>query len=164
MIPRATVQNHSSQEIDAMTTGHDSDLPALLADRLTSTRPGTRRELLSTFTHTLMGAEADPLRGTGYGERSEQRTNQRNGYRNRPFDTRTRTMDLSIPELRHGSYCPGWPLERRKCAERALTTVAATWSLLGVSTRRMETGVHRVPQRAPTAPERAAAAAASAPS
>ncbi|ETZ96808.1 transposase, Mutator family protein [Mycobacterium kansasii 824] len=47
-------------------------------------------------------------------------------------------MDLAIPKLRQGSYFPDWLLERRKRAERALTTVVATCYLLGVSTRRMD--------------------------
>ncbi|ETZ97888.1 transposase, Mutator family protein [Mycobacterium kansasii 824] len=42
-------------------------------------------------------------------------------------------MDLAIPKLRQGSYFPDWLLERRKRAERALTTVVATCYLLGVS-------------------------------
>ena len=96
------------------------------------------RELLATFIHTLMGAEADALCGAGYGERSAQRTNSRNGYRHREFDTRAGTLDLAIPKLRQGSYFPDWLLERRKRAERALTTVVATCYLLGVSTRRMD--------------------------
>jgi putative transposase len=45
-------------------------------------------------------------------------------------------LDLAIPKLRHGSYFRDWLLERRKRAERALTTVVATCYLLGVSTRR----------------------------
>ena len=85
-----------------------------------------------------MGAEADALCGAGYGERSTERTNQRNGYRHRQFDTRTGSLDLAIPKLRQGSYFPDWLLERRKRAERALTTVVATCYLLGVSTRRMD--------------------------
>ena len=121
-----------------MTTAHDIDWPAVLADRLTTTHPDVLRELLSTFIHTLLGAEADALCGAGYGERSSERTNQRNGYRHRQFDTRTGTLDLAIPKLRHGSYFPEWLLERRKRAERALTTVVATCYLLGVSTRRMD--------------------------
>ena len=121
-----------------MTTAHDIDWPAVLADRLTTTHPDVLRELLSTFIHTLMGAEADALCGAGYGERSTERTNQRNGYRHRQFDTRTGSLDLAIPKLRHGSYFPDWLLERRKRAERALTTVVATCYLLGVSTRRMD--------------------------
>ena len=67
-----------------------------------------------------------------------ERTNQRNGYRHREFDTRAGSLDLAIPKLRHGSYFPEWLLERRKRAERALTTVVATCYLLGVSTRRMD--------------------------
>ncbi len=76
------------------------------------------RELWATFIHTLMGAEADALCGAGYGERSTDRTNSRNGYRHRQFDTRTGSLDLAIPNLRHGSYFPDWLLERRKRAER----------------------------------------------
>src|ERR1700712_4923770 len=121
-----------------MTAAHDIDLPAVLAERLTTTHPDVLRELLATFIHTLMGAEADALCGAGYGERSTERTNSRNGYRHRQFDTRAGSLDLAIPKLRHGSYFPDWLLERHKRAERALTTVVATCYLLGVSTRRME--------------------------
>ena len=121
-----------------MTDVDDIDLRQLVAYRLANTHPDVLRELLSTFIHTLMGAEADALCGAGYGERSGERTNRRNGYRHREFDTRTGTMDLAIPKLRQGSYFPDWLLERRKRAERALTTVVATCYLLGVSTRRMD--------------------------
>ncbi|MFP1155051.1 IS256 family transposase [Mycobacterium sherrisii] len=121
-----------------MTTAHNIDLPAVLAERLTTCHPDVLRELLATFIHTLMGAEADALCGAGYGQRSAERTNQRNGYRQRQFDTRAGSLDLAIPKLRHGSYFPDWLLERRKRAERALTTVVATCYLLGVSTRRMD--------------------------
>jgi hypothetical protein len=48
-----------SKGIDAMTTAHDIDWPQVLADRLTRTSPDVLRELLATFIHTLMGAEAD---------------------------------------------------------------------------------------------------------
>lgn len=121
-----------------MTAAHDIDWPTVLADRLTTTHPDVLRDPLSTFIHTLMGAEADALCGAGYGERSTERTNQRNGYLHRQFDTRTGSLDLAIPKLRQGSYFPDWLLERRKRAERALTTVVATCYLLGVSTRRMD--------------------------
>jgi putative transposase len=138
VILREADQSHSSKGIDAMTTAHDIDWPQVLADRLTTASPDVLRELLATFIHALMGAEADALCGAGYGQRSAARTNSRNGYRNRQFDTRTGTLDLAIPKLRHGSYFPDWLLERRKRAERALTTVVATCYLLGVSTRRMD--------------------------
>ena len=58
-----------------MTTAHNIDLPAVLAERLTTSHPDVLRELLATFIHTLMGAEADALCGAGYGERSTERTN-----------------------------------------------------------------------------------------
>ncbi|NHU41686.1 IS256 family transposase [Rhodococcus sp. A14] len=121
-----------------MTSAHDIDLQQILTDRLTGASPDLLRELLTTFIHTLMGAEADSLCGAGYGQRSEERTNSRNGYRHRDFDTRVGTLDVAIPKLRSGSYFPDWLLERRKRAEKALTTVVATCYLLGVSTRRMD--------------------------
>ncbi len=114
------------------------DLPAFMAEHLASAEPDLLRSMLSTFVQALMSAEADAICGAGYGERSAERTNSRNGYRTRDFDTRTGTMEVAIPKLREGSYFPDWLLERRRRAERALTTVVATCYLLGVSTRRME--------------------------
>jgi putative transposase len=100
--------------------------------------PDLLRALLKTFVEALMGAEADAICGAPYRSRSEERTNSRNGYRARDWDTRAGSMELEIPKLRTGSYFPDWLLERRRRAERALTTVVATCYLLGVSTRRME--------------------------
>lgn len=100
--------------------------------------PDLLREMLSAFIQSLVSAEADAVCGAGYGERAPERVNSRNGYRHRDFDTRVGTIDVAIPKLRSGSYFPDWPLERRKRAERALTSVVATCYLLGVSTRRME--------------------------
>lgn len=88
--------------------------------------------------HTLMDAEADAVCGAEYGQRSVERSNRRDGYRHRQFDTRAGSLALAIPKLRHGWYFPDWLLERRKRAERALNTVVATCYLLGVSTRRMD--------------------------
>ena len=85
-----------------------------------------------------MAADAEARCGAGYNQRSEDRTNSRNGYRQRRWDTRAGTVELAIPKLRAGSYFPEWLLERRKRSEQALVTAVATSYLLGVSTRRME--------------------------
>ena len=82
-----------------MTTAHDIDWPQLLAERLTTTSPDVLRELLSMFIHTLMGAEADVLCGAGYGQRSAERTNQRNGYRHRQFDTSSSSNQSFVKSL-----------------------------------------------------------------
>ena len=119
-----------------VTTSIDPALPWV--EQIDRAEPDLIRTLLKTFVEALMGAEADAICGAGYGERSDERVNVRNGYRARAWDTRTGTMDLAIPKLRSGSYFPDWLLERRKRAERALTTVVATCYLLGVSTRRMD--------------------------
>jgi transposase-like protein len=121
-----------------MTAPSSIDPARFLHEHLASASPDLLRSMLTTFINTLMSAEADAVCGAGYGESSPDRTNVRNGYRRREFDTRAGTLDVAIPKLRSGSYFPDWLLERRRRAERALTTVVATCYLLGVSTRRME--------------------------
>jgi transposase-like protein len=95
-------------------------------------------EMIKTFAEALMGAEADALCGAGYGQRSPERTNQRNGYRSRDFDTRAGSIHLAIPKLRRGSYFPDWLLEPRRRAERALVQVVCQCYVEGVSTRRVD--------------------------
>ena len=96
------------------------------------------REMVRTFAETLMSAEATALCNADYGERSAERTNRRNGYRTRTWDTRAGSIDLAIPKLRQGSYFPDWLLASRRRAERALMTVVAECYVAGVSTRRVE--------------------------
>ena len=96
------------------------------------------RDMVQAFAERLMAAEADALCGAGYGERTPERVNSRNGYRHREFDTRAGTIDLAIPKLREGSYYPGWILEPRRRAERALTQVICQCYVEGVSTRRVD--------------------------
>jgi len=121
-----------------MTAPSSIDPAHFLHEQLAQASPDLLRQMLTTFINTLMSAEADAVCGAEYGARSEARINVRNGYRTREFDTRAGTLDVAIPKLRAGSYFPDWLLERRRRAERALTTVVATCYLLGVSTRRME--------------------------
>jgi transposase-like protein len=121
-----------------MTVRSSIDPARLLEEQLAQASPDLLRELLATFINTLLSAEADAVCGADYGMASPDRTNRRNGYRHRDFDTRAGTVDVAIPKLREGSYFPDWLLERRKRAERALTSVVATCYLLGVSTRRMD--------------------------
>ena len=100
--------------------------------------PDGLRTMLTEMVNVLMGNEVDAVCGAAYGERSADRANSRNGYRARPWDTRVGTIDLQIPKLRHGSYFPGWLLEPRRRAEKALTAVVAEAYALGVSTRKVE--------------------------
>ena len=96
------------------------------------------REMVRTFAEAIMSAEADALCGAAYGERSEERVNRRNGYRDRDFDCRAGTVELRVPKLRQGSYYPEWLFERRRRAERALTAVICECYVRGVSTRRVD--------------------------
>ena len=68
------------------------------------------REMVRSFAETLMSAEADAMCGAPYGERSEERVNRRNGYRERDFDTRAGTIELRVPKLRQGQLLPGLAL------------------------------------------------------
>ena len=121
-----------------MTAGPSIDPARFLDEQLAQASPDLMRDLLTTFVNALLSAQADAVCGAGYGERSSERVNSRNGYRHRDLDTRVGTLDVAVPKLRQGSLYPDWLLQRRKRAERALTSVVATCYLLGVSTRRMD--------------------------
>lgn len=121
-----------------MTVMPSIDPAQFLSEQLSQASPDLMRDLLTTFVNALLSAQADAVCGAGYGERSPERVNSRNGYRHRDLDTRVGTLDVAVPKLRTGSLYPEWLLERRKRAERALTSVVATCYLLGVSTRRMD--------------------------
>jgi putative transposase len=100
--------------------------------------PDLVRAMLERMVAELMSAEADAVCGAGYGERTEERVNRRNGYRPRRWDTRAGTIELKIPKLREGSYFPDWLLVPRRRAEQALMTAIADAYLAGVSTRRVD--------------------------
>ena len=96
------------------------------------------REGVKVLAEAVMEAEVTELTGVPHGERDpERRLTHRNGYRERRWDTRVGTVDLSIPRVRDGSYLPSL-VEPRRRAERALLAVVQEAYVLGVSTRRVE--------------------------
>jgi putative transposase len=127
----------SSKEY-AMTATPSIDLPGWMTEQLSQASPDLLWNMVQTFAEALMSADADAVCGANYGQRSPDRSNTRNGYRHRGWDTRAGSIELAIPKLREGTYFPDWLLERRRRAESALVSVVATSYLLGVSTRRME--------------------------
>jgi putative transposase len=114
------------------------DVTSWLRKQLEQASPDLLRAMVQDFAEALMGAEAEALCGAGYGERSPERVNIRNGYRERDWDTRVGTIELAIPKLRQGSYFPDWLLQPRRRAEQAFVSVIADAYLAGVSTRRVE--------------------------
>jgi putative transposase len=114
------------------------DVSGWLRKQLEQASPDLLRAMVQEFAEALMGAEADALCGAPYGERSPERVNIRNGYRERAWDTRVGTVELAIPKLRQGSYFPDWLLQPRRRAEQAFVSVIADAYLAGVSTRRVE--------------------------
>src|ERR671920_1305094 len=95
------------------------------------------REMLAFAAERLMDLEVESRTGVPAGVRSPERLNHRNGYRERPWDTRVGRVDLAIPKLRKGSYLPSF-LEPRRTAEKALTTVIQEAYIHGVSTRAVD--------------------------
>jgi transposase-like protein len=96
------------------------------------------REMIGFAAERLMALEVEGLTGAGHGERNPTvRLAQRNGYRERDWETRAGTVELRIPKLRKGSYFPGF-LEPRRMAEKALTAVIQEAYVQGISTRSVD--------------------------
>jgi transposase-like protein len=95
------------------------------------------REMIGFAAERLMELEVGGLTGAAWGEKSLERLAQRNGYRDRVWETRAGSVELRIPKLRRGSYFPGF-LEPRRMAEKALTAVIQEAYIHGVSTRSVD--------------------------
>jgi transposase-like protein len=127
-----------SDERKNAVVGNNMDALAWLRKQLEGDGSDLLQEMVREFAQRLMAAEVDVLTGARWGEVSAERVNHRNGYRQRPFDTRVGTIELAVPKLRRGSYFPDWLLDPRRRAEKALVAVVAECYVRGVSTRRVD--------------------------
>ncbi|MDP3950908.1 transposase, partial [Microbacterium sp.] len=80
-----------------MTAVLSIDAAQFLSEQLAQASPDLMRDLLTTFVNALLSAQSDAVCGVGYGERSSERVNSRNGYRHRDLDTRVGTLDVAVP-------------------------------------------------------------------
>ena len=111
-----------SELLDALRAGGDIDLI---------------RESVEMVLQALIDAEATTIIGAAPHERTETRTNQRNGTRPRLLATKAGDVNLAIPKLRHGSFFPS-VLDRRRRIDRALYAVVMESYVHGVSTRKVD--------------------------
>jgi hypothetical protein len=95
------------------------------------------RQMVQFMAQRLMELDVQGRCGAGYDEKTPERINSRNGYRERTWETRTGTVELKIPKLRQGSYFPEF-LEPRRTAEKALTAVIQEAYIQGISTRSVD--------------------------
>src|SRR4051795_3881460 len=109
-----------------------------LADLLAKAGDGDfLRSVAETVLQMLMEADVEGLIGAGRHERTGERLNYRNGFRDRILDTRLGSLQLRIPKLRQGSYFPPF-LDDRKTSENPLVAVIQEAWVSGVSTRRVD--------------------------
>jgi transposase-like protein len=85
----------------------------------------------------MMDVEVESLTGAAHGERSAERTNQRNGYRTREWHTGVGTVPVAIPKLRKSTYFPSF-LEPRRSADKAMIAVIQEAYVHGISTRSVD--------------------------
>ena len=95
------------------------------------------REMISHIVEQVMQFDVENLCAAGYGQRTPERQNSRNGYRERLWETRAGSIAVKIPKLRTGSYFPPF-LEPRRTAEKALAAVVQEAYVQGVSTRSVD--------------------------
>ena len=95
------------------------------------------RDGAQLLTQRLIELEAAERIGAGRYERTPERSTSRNGYRDRPWETRVGCLDLRIPKLREGSFFPSF-LEPRKMTEKAILSVVQEAYVHGVSTRKVD--------------------------
>src|ERR1700730_11016525 len=94
-------------------------------------------EMMALAAERLMEIEVGALTGAGHGEKSSARLVQRNGYRDRDWETRAGTVELGIPKLRKGSYFPGF-LDPRRISGKALKAGTETAYTQAISTRSVD--------------------------
>lgn len=118
-------------------TQHSMTVGDLVGKILGEGNPDFLKQALMTLVDQFMTVEVNQLVGAGKHERTDERSNQRNGTRARRWDTRVGTLELAIPKLRKGAYFPSF-LEPRRRAEQAFVSIIQEAYVHGVSTRKVE--------------------------
>ena len=119
-----------------MTYQEDCTLSAPLLELITQNGLDALPHALTVLLNAAMQAQRQKHLGVAPYERSPQRTDYANGYKDKTLLTRLGTLDLSVPHTRNGDFYPS-ALERGQRSERALTLALAEMYVQGVSTRKV---------------------------
>ena len=95
------------------------------------------RRMLATMLQELVDAEASAFIGAVPHERTDARTNRRNGSRDKVVTTGVGDVSIKIPKTRTGSFFPALLAPRRRI-DVALHAVIMQAYIEGVSTRRVD--------------------------
>ena len=120
-----------------MTHHDDARLDDLLAHLGDGDSKDLFRRLLERGMQDLIDAELTATIGAELHERTDTRSNQRNGARERTLSTPAGDIELRIPKLRVGSFFPSL-LEPRRRVDQALWAVIMTAYVTGTSTRKVD--------------------------
>jgi transposase-like protein len=138
----STDQNQREGNSMANSTIPKLDRAALLG-MLTKQSDDILQELMGTIAQAAIDAQFGEFIGAEHYERSAERSDRRNGFRERSVDTHMGSIDLRIPRAREGNFVP--PLvEHRKRSERALVAAVQEMFISGVSTRKIEKVLHEL--------------------
>jgi putative transposase len=137
VVPIAIAQTSDGEEPTTMADELRMGLEELLRKAELDQDADFLRDGVRVLAQALMELEVSHHLGAERHERSPERTGHRNGYRERPWDTRVGTIELQVPRVRDGSFFPSL-LQPRKRAERALVAVVQEAYVQGVSTRRVD--------------------------
>jgi len=126
-----------------MTYQSDCTLPKEILEQIAEQGLDYLPELIRMVINTAMKAERQRYLGVAPYERSPERRDQGNGFKDKTMRTRMGDITFDIPQVRQGEFYPQ-ALEKGLRSERALTMALAEMYVQGTSTRKVNAIVEKL--------------------